>query len=330
MRRRRLVSTWLAPGREPDAPGPGETIVVPVDATLMGLRAAPNPAVGLDGRLRPRVRSGWALKRLAADEGDERFVLRDLEGGSFVRMDADDAALFELLDGNRTVAELLERGRAAGRTGGPRAARAADRRSRRPRAARWRWCGAGAGGGARECAGEAAEAARPDGDVGGRLLRARLPPLGPRVLLAPAGHVHGAVRARRVRCVCVHRRRALRHAVRRRQPSRDRRRGVRRRAVRARRGARAGARPGVGSLRPARVARRTASGPDLPVRVRGHQRGLLRVARASDRDQRRRPGVRPDARRAVLVRVLGRSARLDLATCSSSSRSARTWARSST
>jgi putative peptide zinc metalloprotease protein len=96
----------VEPVREPEA-GPGETIVVPVDATLMGLRAAPNPALALDGRLRPRVRSGWALKRLAADEGEERFVLRDLEGGSFVRMDADDAALFELLDGNRTVAELL-------------------------------------------------------------------------------------------------------------------------------------------------------------------------------------------------------------------------------
>jgi putative peptide zinc metalloprotease protein len=96
----------VEPVREPHA-GPGETIVVPVDATLMGLRAAPNPALALDGRLRPRVRSGWALKRLAADEGEERFVLRDLEGGSFVRMNADDAALFELLDGNRTVAELL-------------------------------------------------------------------------------------------------------------------------------------------------------------------------------------------------------------------------------
>ena len=103
----RLHVPSVEPGREAEAPGPGETIVVPVDATLMGLRAAPNPALGLDGRLRPRVRSGWALKRLAADEGVQRFVLRDLEGGSFVRMDADDAALFELLDGNRTVAELL-------------------------------------------------------------------------------------------------------------------------------------------------------------------------------------------------------------------------------
>ena len=96
----------VKPVRELGA-GPGETIVVPVDATLMGLRAAPSPALSLDGRLRPRVRSGWALKRLAADEGEERFILRDLQGGSFVGMNADDAALFELLDGNRTVTELL-------------------------------------------------------------------------------------------------------------------------------------------------------------------------------------------------------------------------------
>ncbi len=113
----------VEPVRELDA-GPGETIVVPVDATLMGLRAAPNPALSLDGRLRPRVRSGWALKRLAADEGEERFVLRDLEGGSFVRMDADDAALFKLLDGNRTVTELLsEAERLVGPTGPGRLAR---------------------------------------------------------------------------------------------------------------------------------------------------------------------------------------------------------------
>ena len=56
----RVDAPSVAPVREHDA-GPGETIVVPIDATLMGLRAAPNPALSLDGRLRPRVRSGWAL-----------------------------------------------------------------------------------------------------------------------------------------------------------------------------------------------------------------------------------------------------------------------------
>jgi putative peptide zinc metalloprotease protein len=90
----------------------GETLVVPVDATLLGLRpASPN-----EGSLQPRVRSGWALKRLEAEEGGQRFLLRDLRGGAFMRMDASDAALFELIDGKRTVLELLQ---AAERTVGP-------------------------------------------------------------------------------------------------------------------------------------------------------------------------------------------------------------------
>jgi putative peptide zinc metalloprotease protein len=103
--------------------GPGETVVVPIDATLMGLRPAAAPA-GTDGSMRPRVRSGWALKRLSADEGDDRFVLRELRGGGFLRMDAEDAALFELLDGRRTVVELLtEAERVVGPVGPGRLAR---------------------------------------------------------------------------------------------------------------------------------------------------------------------------------------------------------------
>jgi putative peptide zinc metalloprotease protein len=95
-----------ARAREIEA-GPGETIVVPVDATLMGLRPSASPASGVDGGLRPRVRSGWALKRLGAEEGEERFILRELPSGAFLRMEADEAALFELLDGQRSVIELL-------------------------------------------------------------------------------------------------------------------------------------------------------------------------------------------------------------------------------
>jgi putative peptide zinc metalloprotease protein len=81
------------------------TIVVPVGATEMGLRSAPSPS--RDGSIRPRLRSGWALKRVESDPGDERYVLRDLRDDSFLRLDKDDAQLLELLDGNRTVAELL-------------------------------------------------------------------------------------------------------------------------------------------------------------------------------------------------------------------------------
>jgi putative peptide zinc metalloprotease protein len=104
----RRVSPAVARSRD-QAPvsdaGPGETVVMPLDATLIGLRAAPEP--GSTGSMRPRVKSGWALKRLGAEEGGERYVLRELRSGRFLRMDAQDAALFQLLDGKRTVMELL-------------------------------------------------------------------------------------------------------------------------------------------------------------------------------------------------------------------------------
>jgi len=103
------------------ASGPGETVVMPLDATFLGLRT---PAVGVDGRLRPRVRSGWALKRLDDSEGPARVVLRDLRSGAYLRMDDEDAALFDLFDGQRTVLELLvEAERLAGAEGPGRLAR---------------------------------------------------------------------------------------------------------------------------------------------------------------------------------------------------------------
>jgi putative peptide zinc metalloprotease protein len=85
------------PGEEWEA---GRTIVV-----APGLGAARNSGATLDRR--PRARAGWALKRLAADEGPERYVLRDLERGDFLRMSADEAALFAMLDGRSDVPELL-------------------------------------------------------------------------------------------------------------------------------------------------------------------------------------------------------------------------------
>lgn len=88
-------------------PGPAETIVVPVNATMLGLRPAPLGCGDSDAELRPRIRSGWALKRLDRDEGEARFVLQDLRTRTFRRMEPEDAALFELLDGTRTVPELL-------------------------------------------------------------------------------------------------------------------------------------------------------------------------------------------------------------------------------
>lgn len=101
------------------AAGPGETIVVPVDATLLGLRLPAPPASGVDGGLRPRVKSGWALKPLGEEDGVERFVLRDLRGGTFLKMEADDAKLFKLLDGERSVVELLGEAERRVGPGGP-------------------------------------------------------------------------------------------------------------------------------------------------------------------------------------------------------------------
>ena len=77
------------------------TIVVPIGATPDGLRAAG------DGSMRPRLRSGWALKRVADDPGDVRYVLRDLRSKAFMRLDEPDARLLSLLDGRRTIGELL-------------------------------------------------------------------------------------------------------------------------------------------------------------------------------------------------------------------------------
>ena len=84
----------------------GRTIVVERGATMPGRRLGD----------RPQPRPGYALKRLEASEGDERWVLRDLESDRFLRMTDADARLFELLDGRRSVPELL---REAKRMQGP-------------------------------------------------------------------------------------------------------------------------------------------------------------------------------------------------------------------
>src|SRR4051812_28053904 len=95
----RPVSEWEA----------GETVVVvPVVPAADGAPQDGEPPAGGDAIDRhPRVRAGWALKRLDAREGERRYVLRDLETGRFLRMSADEAAMFSLLDGRNTLPELL-------------------------------------------------------------------------------------------------------------------------------------------------------------------------------------------------------------------------------
>jgi putative peptide zinc metalloprotease protein len=73
----------------------GLTIVVPD-------RPAPS-----DAAPGPRLRSGYALKRLEASEGPNRWILRDLRSDKFRRLSDDDGRLLELLDGRRSVVELM-------------------------------------------------------------------------------------------------------------------------------------------------------------------------------------------------------------------------------
>ena len=54
----------------------------------------------------PRLRAGSKLKRLSADEGDLRFVLRGPDG-RFVRLSAADAELLELLNGENSLSSLI-------------------------------------------------------------------------------------------------------------------------------------------------------------------------------------------------------------------------------
>ncbi|MDP2710308.1 MAG: FHA domain-containing protein [Solirubrobacteraceae bacterium] len=87
----------------------GRTIVVPLGASLLlpvAGAASLQPAETAAGR-RPRLRSGYALKRLDASEGDRRWVVRDLRSGDFLRISDGDARLLRLLDGTRSLADLV-------------------------------------------------------------------------------------------------------------------------------------------------------------------------------------------------------------------------------
>jgi putative peptide zinc metalloprotease protein len=68
---------------------------------------APNTSLTVAGGGPPRLRSGYALKRLEAAEGDRRWVLENLRSGRFVRLSDADAEIFGLLDGKRSLAELM-------------------------------------------------------------------------------------------------------------------------------------------------------------------------------------------------------------------------------
>jgi len=95
--------------RRRDAGEAGRTIVVRPGASLVvgAVGAASVRAQATRFGLRPRVRSGYALKRLDAGEGARRWVLRDLSRDGYLRLSDNDAELFELLDGTRSLVDLI-------------------------------------------------------------------------------------------------------------------------------------------------------------------------------------------------------------------------------
>ncbi len=101
----------------------GRTIVVRPGASLL-IGAAGVQAPGVQFGMRPRVRSGYALKRLGQEEGNRRWVLRDLSRDGYLRLSDNDAQLFRRLDGTRSLVDLIgEAEQLFGATGSARLAR---------------------------------------------------------------------------------------------------------------------------------------------------------------------------------------------------------------
>jgi len=95
--------------RRRDTAEAGRTIVVSPGASLVVPALGPPgvAAAATSFGMKPRVRSGYALKRLDASEGSKRWVLRDLNKGTFLRLSDNDAAFFELFDGTHSLADLI-------------------------------------------------------------------------------------------------------------------------------------------------------------------------------------------------------------------------------
>ena len=107
--RLRLGDTRLLVERDRDEREAARTIFVPDGRTLLvdaQGRARGAVHAGESEPVRPRLRSGWARKRLDAAEGDQRFVLKDLRSNRFLCFGEHEARLLERLDGRLTVAEL--------------------------------------------------------------------------------------------------------------------------------------------------------------------------------------------------------------------------------
>jgi hypothetical protein len=99
----RLGDAELRVERRRESTEAGRTIVVQAGAIVPPMP----PGQGTQFGMRPQVRAGYALKRLDASEGRQRWVLRDLASGTFLRLSDNDAGVFQMLDGSHSLVELV-------------------------------------------------------------------------------------------------------------------------------------------------------------------------------------------------------------------------------
>jgi putative peptide zinc metalloprotease protein len=87
----------------------GKTFVSAPDSTMLGMAAATTteepPATALD--VKPRRRSGWALKRVASPGTEPRYVLRNTRTSAYLQLTDRDRFLWDLMDGEHRVRDLL-------------------------------------------------------------------------------------------------------------------------------------------------------------------------------------------------------------------------------
>jgi hypothetical protein len=105
----RLGDQEMRVERRRDNTEAGRTIVVRPGASLV-VPAMGRPDVTSQATqfgMKPRIRSGYAIKRLEADEGRKRWVLKDLNTNTYLRLSDNDAKIFEQLDGSRSLVDLI-------------------------------------------------------------------------------------------------------------------------------------------------------------------------------------------------------------------------------
>jgi putative peptide zinc metalloprotease protein len=86
-----------------------KTMVKGTEHTLLEVAAGEDTAPTATEPLavRPRRRSGWALKHVPDDRGRERWVLRNTRSGSYLELDERDVFLWHQIDGQNSIRDLL-------------------------------------------------------------------------------------------------------------------------------------------------------------------------------------------------------------------------------